>query len=200
MSDDFDILLLDNYDSFTYNLYDYWLRLGVSCRVIRNDELSFDEFKALNFKALVISPGPQRPKDAGLLMPMIDYYYNKKPIFGICLGHQGIGEFFGATLLKNRIPVHGKTSKIQHTSHLLFKDLPTEFEVMRYHSLVLRDFENTDLEVIATTFQNEVMAIAHKHLPIHGVQFHPESILTEFGLEMMDNWLTIVGLGRRKKK
>ena len=116
------------------------------------------------------------------------------PILGVCLGHQGIGEFFGATLLKNKIPVHGKTSKIYHTKHALFKGLPTEFEVMRYHSLVLQDFENTDLEVIASTFQNDVMAIAHKYLPIHGVQFHPESILTEFGLEMMENWLKIVGL------
>ena len=194
MFEDFDILLLDNYDSFTYNLYDYWLRLGVSCRVIRNDELSFDEFKTLNFKALVISPGPQKPKDAGLLMPMIEHFYTKKPIFGICLGHQGIGEFFGATLLKNKIPVHGKTSKIQHNKHALFQDLPNEFEVMRYHSLVLQDFENTDLEVIASTNENDVMAIAHKHLPIHGVQFHPESILTEFGLEMMENWLKIIKL------
>jgi anthranilate synthase component 2 len=101
MSDNYDILLLDNYDSFTYNLYDYWMRLGVSCKVIRNDELSLEAFKALNFKALVLSPGPQKPKDAGLLMPMIEHFYDKKPIFGICLGHQGIGEFFGATLLKN---------------------------------------------------------------------------------------------------
>lgn len=194
MYKDFDILLLDNYDSFTYNLYDYWLRLGVSCQVIRNDELSLDEFKALNFKALVLSPGPQKPKDAGLLMPMIEYFYDKKPILGICLGHQGIGEFFGATLSKNNVPVHGKTSKIQHFQNPLFEKLPNEFEVMRYHSLVLQHFENTDLDIIATTFQNEVMAIAHKYLPIHGVQFHPESILTEFGLELMANWLKIAGL------
>lgn len=194
MSDSFDILLLDNYDSFTYNLHDYWLRLGVSCQVIRNDQLSFKEFKALDFKALVLSPGPQKPKDAGLLMQMIEYFHDKKPIFGICLGHQGIGEFFGATLLKGTVPVHGKTSPITHQSHSIFKDLPPQFEVMRYHSLILQDFEQTDLDVIATTSKNEVMAIAHKYLPIHGVQFHPESILTEFGLEMMDNWLKTIGL------
>lgn len=189
-----DILLIDNYDSFTYNLYDYWRRLGVSCTVLRNDELSLAAFKNLNFKALVLSPGPQKPKDAGLLLPILEYFYDKKPIFGICLGHQAIGEFFGANLSKGRIPVHGKTSKITHQNQSLFKDLPSEFEVMRYHSLILQDFENTDLEIIATTQDNTVMAIAHKHLPIHGVQFHPESILTQYGLEMMNNWLETVGI------
>ncbi|MFK7947883.1 MAG: aminodeoxychorismate/anthranilate synthase component II [Saprospiraceae bacterium] len=194
MQNNIDILLIDNYDSFTYNLYDYWLRLGVSCQVIRNDEISFDTFKQLKFKGLVFSPGPKKPKNAGLLMDLIKYFHNKKPMFGICLGHQGIGEYFGATLLQGKIPVHGKTSTIQHQKHPLFKDLPTAFEVMRYHSLELQQFNNTDLEIIATTQDNIVMAIAHKHLPIHGVQFHPESILTQFGLEIMDNWLKIVGI------
>lgn len=194
MQNNIDILLVDNYDSFTYNLYDYWLRLGVSCEVIRNDEISFDTFKQMKFKGLVLSPGPKKPKDAGLLMDLIDYFHDKKPIFGICLGHQGIGEYFGATLLKGEIPIHGKTSIIHHHQHSIFKDLPSSFEVMRYHSLELQQFDNTDLEVIATTENNIVMAIAHKHLPIHGVQFHPESILTQYGLEMMDNWLKTVGI------
>lgn len=189
-----DILLVDNYDSFTYNLYDYWLRLGVSCQVIRNDELSFETFKNLNFKGLVLSPGPQKPKDAGLLMDLIDYFHDKKPILGICLGHQGIGEYFGATLKKGDIPVHGKTSIIQHQQHSIFKDLPTKFEVMRYHSLILQDFENTNLTTIAQTKDNVVMAIAHNNLPVYGVQFHPESILTQFGLEIMDNWLEVVNI------
>lgn len=189
-----DLLLIDNYDSFTYNLYDYWLRLGVSCAVIRNDELSLAEFKQLNFKGLVLSPGPQKPKDAGLLMPIIEHFHDKKPIFGICLGHQGIGEFFGANLIKGELPVHGKTAIIQHQNHSIFKNLPPNFNVMRYHSLILESLENTSLEVTATTLENEIMAFAHKALPIHGVQFHPESILTEFGLEMMENWLKTVGI------
>lgn len=195
MQNNIDILLVDNYDSFTYNLYDYWLRLGVSCSVVRNDELDLSAFKQIQFKALVLSPGPEKPKDAGLLMELIDYYHDKKPILGICLGHQGIGEYFGARLLKGTVPVHGKTSIIHHHQHSIFKDLPTSFEVMRYHSLELRQFEHTDLDVIAKTSDNIVMAIAHRHLPIYGVQFHPESILTQFGLETMDNWLKAVGVG-----
>lgn len=195
MQNNIDILLVDNYDSFTYNLYDYWLRLGVSCSVVRNDELDLNTFKQIQFKALVLSPGPEKPKDAGLLMDLIDYYHDKKPILGICLGHQGIGEYFGARLQKGTVPVHGKTSIIHHHKHSIFKDLPTSFEVMRYHSLELRQFEHTDLDIIAKTSDNIVMAIAHRHLPIHGVQFHPESILTQFGLEIMDNWLKAVGIG-----
>lgn len=194
MQNKIDILLVDNYDSFTYNLYDYWLRLGVSCKVIRNNEISFEAFQQIDFRGLVLSPGPKKPKDAGLLMDLIDYFHDKKPIFGICLGHQGIGEYFGATLLKGSVPVHGKTSVIHHRQHSIFKELPSSFEVMRYHSLELQQFDNTDLEVIATTPDDIVMAIAHQYLPIHGVQFHPESILTQYGLEMMDNWLKAVGI------
>ena len=194
MQNKIDILLVDNYDSFTYNLYDYWLRLGVSCKVIRNNEISFEAFQQIDFRGLVLSPGPKKPKDAGLLMDLIDYFHDKKPIFGICLGHQGIGEYFGATLLKGSVPVHGKTSVIHHQQHSIFKELPSSFEVMRYHSLELQQFDNTDLEVIATTPDDIVMAIAHQYLPIHGVQFHPESILTQYGLEMMDNWLKAVGI------
>jgi len=194
MQNKIDILLVDNYDSFTYNLYDYWLRLGVSCKVIRNNEISFEAFQQIDFRGLVLSPGPKKPKDAGLLMDLIDYFHDKKPIFGICLGHQGIGEYFGATLLKGSVPVHGKTSVIHHRQHSIFKELPSSFEVMRYHSLELQQFDNTDLEVIATTSDDIVMAIAHQYLPIHGVQFHPESILTQYGLEMMDNWLKAVGI------
>jgi anthranilate synthase/aminodeoxychorismate synthase-like glutamine amidotransferase len=185
------ILLIDNYDSFTYNLYDYFLQSGADCRVIRNDDLSLAEFQQLSFDALVFSPGPRRPTDAGLMMPLIAYFFNKKPILGICLGHQGIGEFFGATLQKN-LPVHGKTSLLQHNGHLLFKGLPSTFKVMRYHSLILEDLDNTPLEIIAQTPEGEVMAIAHQSLPILGVQFHPESILTEYGLKMIQNWLSTI--------
>lgn len=183
------VLIIDNYDSFTYNLYDYFLQLDCSCQVIRNDELSFEEFQKLEFDTIVFSPGPQQPNDAGLLMPLIDYFHDKKPILGICLGHQGVGEYFGARLKKAKLPVHGKTSLLRHQGHLLFEKLPSSFKVMRYHSLILEDFERTPLDVIAETGDGEVMAIAHQKLPIVGVQFHPESILTEHGLQMLENWL-----------
>ena len=184
------ILLVDNYDSFTYILYDYFLQLGSDCTVIRNDELSFDQVLKLDFDALVLSPGPKRPEDAGLMTELIAHFHDKKPILGICLGHQGIGEFFGAKLIKAKLPVHGKTSTLFHQNHDLFRGLPDHFKVMRYHSLLLKNIEATDLEEIATTSSGEAMAIAHKKLPIIGVQFHPESILTEHGLQMLENWLS----------
>ena len=188
------ILLIDNYDSFTYNLYDYFLQLGTECRVIRNDEMPLAEVQQLSFDALVLSPGPKTPTDAGWLMPLIENYASHKPILGICLGHQGLGLYFGAQLLRAPLPMHGKTSTLKHTGHPIFKNLPPQFEVMRYHSLILEDLKQTPLEVIAATDEQEVMAVAHRHLPLVGVQFHPESILTEYGLEMLDNWLEWVGL------
>ena len=183
-----DILLVDNYDSFTYNLYDYWLRLGLSCVVVRNDEYPLEVFQVWQFRALVLSPGPKRPQDAGLLMPLIAHFFDKKPMLGICLGHQGIGEFFGANLVRSRVPVHGKTATIQHNGKGIFEGLPPQFAVMRYHSLILETLEGTDLDLTATTASGEIMAFQHRNLPIAGVQFHPESILTEFGLEMLQNW------------
>lgn len=183
------LLLIDNYDSFTYNLYDYFLQSGTDCQVLRNDNPTLTDFQQLEFDALVLSPGPGKPQDAGAMMSLIDYFYNKKPILGICLGHQGIGEFFGATLKKASLPVHGKTTLLQHSGHPIFENLPQTFKVMRYHSLILSDFENSELEVLAQTPEGEVMAIGHPSLPIHGLQFHPESILSEYGLQMLQNWL-----------
>lgn len=183
------ILLIDNYDSFTYNLYDYFLQLGVSCLVLRNDESTLADIRNLNFDALVFSPGPQKPKDAGLLMDVLNEYHDRLPILGICLGHQAIGEYFGATLTKAALPVHGKANTITHQNHPLFHDLPSQFKVMRYHSLILEHIAASPLQEIAQTEAGEIMAIAHPLLPICGVQFHPESILTEHGLAMLENWL-----------
>jgi anthranilate synthase/aminodeoxychorismate synthase-like glutamine amidotransferase len=186
------VLLIDNYDSFTYNLRDYILQLGLSCGVIRNDEMSLEEIAALEFTSAVISPGPRTPKEAGVTMNFIKRFHKTKPILGICLGHQAIGEFFGAKLVKTK-PVHGKTSVITHVEHYLFKDLPDDLEVMRYHSLMLEEVEKTELKVIARTKENEVMALSHPTLKIAGVQFHPESILTPSGLQMLKNWFDAIG-------
>jgi len=182
------VLLLDNYDSFTYNLYDYVLQLGHECKVVRNDEMSLEEFDSINFSSAIISPGPKTPHEAGITMQFIERFHLSKPILGICLGHQAIGEFFGAQLVKAAKPMHGKTSVITHTGHFLFDGLPKQIEVMRYHSLVLTKLDTLPLNVIATTAESEVMAIAHNQLKIAGVQFHPESILTPLGLSILSNW------------
>ncbi len=182
------VLLLDNYDSFTYMLCDYVLQLGLECKVVRNDEMSLEEMEELDFSSAIISPGPKTPHHAGITMKFIEHFHASKPILGICLGHQAIGEFFGAKLAKAIKPMHGKTSNITHTNHPLFKNLPDEFEVMRYHSLVVKEVEKTDLQIIASTKEEEIMAIAHPDFKIAGVQFHPESVLTPNGLQLMKNW------------
>ncbi len=148
-----------------------------------------EKFLSHDFDGLVLSPGPKKPSDAGLLMQLIDAFHDKKPILGICLGHQGIGEYFGAELVKSSLPMHGKTSEVYHNHSLLFNNIPSPFEAMRYHSLILKNLDTSPL--IATSFTNnkEIMSLSHKTLPIHGVQFHPESILTPFGLHMLNNWL-----------
>jgi anthranilate synthase/aminodeoxychorismate synthase-like glutamine amidotransferase len=186
------VLLIDNYDSFTYNLRDYILQLGAECMVIRNDEMSLEEINTLRFSSVVISPGPKTPNLAGITLPFIEQFYNIIPILGICLGHQAIGEFFGAKLVKANRPMHGETSLVYHQNHFLFKNVTQPFEAMRYHSLVLSEVENTPLQVVATTTSGEVMAIAHPQLRIAGVQFHPESILTPSGLQILKNWFDAI--------
>lgn len=181
------VLLIDNYDSFTYNLYDYILQLGLACLVVRNDEMNLAEIKTLDFHSIVISPGPGIPKNAGITNSLIQEYYNKKPMLGICLGHQAIGEFFGANLVKSENPMHGKTSTLHYKENLLFSDVSERFEVMRYHSLVLKDLKHP-LKTIASSHLDEIMAFEHTDLPIIGIQFHPESILTENGLLLMNNF------------
>jgi len=195
------ILLLDNYDSFTYNLYDYLWQAGAQCAVYRNDALSLEAFKQLDFDALVLSPGPERPEQAGLMMPLIAHFFDKKPILGICLGHQALGEFFGTRLVNAALPMHGKTSRITHTGHPLFAGIPSPVEVMRYHSLLLESLDGSPLQSIAQTAEGEIMALSHPTLPLLGVQFHPESILTDCGLRMLKNWVEGVseGTGNRKQ-
>lgn len=183
------ILLVDNYDSFTYILADYLEQSDATCTILRNDAMTLEAVKKLDFDAIVLSPGPCRPADAGIMPAIIDFFHDKKPILGICLGHQGIGEFFGARLINARMPVHGKTSRVtQLGQHLLFKNLPAQFDVMRYHSLILEDLTGTPLTCIAQTDNGEIMAFAHNQLPIIGLQFHPESVLTPYGKEMLCNW------------
>lgn len=182
------LLLIDNFDSFTYNLWDYFLRLGTSCEVVRNDRIDFSRLEKGEFDGLVLSPGPQRPQDAGQLMACVEAFYSSIPMLGVCLGHQAIGSFFGASLVKAPVPVHGKTSMIRHNDHRLFAGLPERFSVMRYHSLLLENLPE-ELECIARTDAGEVMALCHRELPLTGIQFHPESILTENGLDLLQNWL-----------
>lgn len=183
------ILLIDNYDSFTYNLYDYIRQLGWQCTVVRNDQIRIAEIKQLkNLQAIVLSPGPGEPQNAGITMDVITHFYNKVPLLGICLGHQAIGEYFGAKLVKAQQPMHGKTSTLFfEKEHYLFKAINEQFEVMRYHSLILKEVKEP-LEIIATTSSGEIMALSHKELPIVGIQFHPESILTENGLLLLRNF------------
>lgn len=189
MKDKPSILLLDNYDSFTYNLYDYLCQLGASCTVLRNDKFSAAAIPSfVKFNGIVLSPGPKRPADAGLLMALIDQLHTKVPLLGICLGMQAIGEYFGAKLVRANIPMHGKVSTINHLQCGLFEQIEEPTTVMRYHSLVLEQLPPT-LEATAWTNQKEIMALQHKQYPLQGVQFHPESILTKAGLQMLKNWL-----------
>ena len=185
------LLLLDNYDSFTYNLYDYLLQLHEEVLVFRNDEVDVNTIEQLQPKGIVISPGPKTPADAGITLQVVERFHRHIPILGICLGHQAIGTFFGAKLLQATYPMHGKTSLLQHNGDAIFKNVAASFHAMRYHSLYLSEIENTPLKVIATTHDNIPMAIKHQNFPLYGLQFHPESILTPSGLTLLKNWLTI---------
>ncbi len=185
------LLLLDNYDSFTYNLYDYLLQAGCKVAVKRNDEIKAIDINLLEPDGIVLSPGPRTPKEAGCLMEVIEEFHDKLPMLGICLGHQAIGEFFGATLQKGIKPVHGKTALVyHHGDHELLSGLPTPFEAMRYHSLVLADLPEVLLPM-AHTEDKELMLMRHQSLPLYGVQFHPESILTPDGFQLIKNWVSL---------
>lgn len=181
------ILLLDNFDSFTYNLVDYFTQLGQKVEVVRNTT-PLEEIVVYKYDAVVLSPGPETPDKAGNMMDVIDYYHKTHPILGICLGHQAIGEYFGGKVIKAIKPMHGKISTIDASLSSLFLKIPPEFSVVRYHSLILSNVPNI-VNVIALSKDDEIMAIEHKQLPIYGVQFHPEAILTEFGLDILKNWI-----------
>lgn len=186
------LLIIDNYDSFTYNLLDYFARLGQTCRVVRNNAITIAGIEDLNPDGIVISPGPETPDKAGITMQVIQHFHACMPLLGICLGHQAIGQFFGAKLVHAAQPVHGYVSPLLHNGHPMFKEIPQQAAVMRYHSLVLQQFEKTPLAVTAYTPQGEVMALAHQHLPLFGLQFHPESVLTQHGLQMLNNCLKLM--------
>lgn len=182
-------ILLDNYDSFTYILHHYLLQTGNECVVYRNDELTVEELVALNPERLIISPGPETPIQAGITMDAIAYFHNRIPILGVCLGHQALGMYFGAELIHIPYPMHGKTSDVNHQHHALFKNVPSPCKVMRYHSLAIDKLEGTGLQTIAASADdNIIMAIAHETYPCTGIQFHPESIGTEHGLQLLKNW------------
>ncbi len=186
------ILMIDNYDSFTYNIVQYCLELGADLKVIRNDELTIKEIEALNPEKIIISPGPATPNDAGICLEVIKYFKDKKPIFGICLGHQCIAQVFGAEVIKAKNMMHGKTSKMKVVKDtLLFKDLPKEFTQTRYHSLTVKK-ENLPSCIIPTSYSmddNEIMSLEIENRNIYGVQFHPESIMSEHGFKIIDNFL-----------
>ncbi|MEI8278311.1 MAG: aminodeoxychorismate/anthranilate synthase component II [Bacteroidota bacterium] len=181
-------VLIDNYDSFTHILHHYLLQTGNECIVYRNDEISLQQLIELRPSRIIISPGPKTPLQAGLCMELIAHFHDKVPILGVCLGHQGLGMYFGAELVHTDYPMHGKTSLISHNQHPIFHNIPSPFTVMRYHSLAVKGFENTNLEVVASTDDGIVMALAHKEYPCMGLQFHPESIGTEYGLQLLKNW------------
>ncbi|MBS4175150.1 aminodeoxychorismate/anthranilate synthase component II [Bacillus sp. FJAT-49736] len=188
------ILLIDNYDSFTYNLYQYILELGEEIQVVRNDRITLPEIKILEPDALILSPGPGKPDTAGISIDLIKAYYKKLPILGICLGHQAIGSAFGAEIVQASKIMHGKTSMILHSGKGIFEYLSQPLEVMRYHSLVIKeDSLPLELEVVAKSMDdNEVMGLKHIQYPLFGLQFHPESIGTKIGKEIIKKFIHIV--------
>ncbi|MFH1478175.1 MAG: aminodeoxychorismate/anthranilate synthase component II [Candidatus Omnitrophota bacterium] len=185
------ILMIDNYDSFTYNLVQYLSELGEELLVFRNDKVTLKEIEKLGPSHIVISPGPGRPNDAGISKDVIRHFGKKTPILGVCLGHQCIAEVFGGKVVRAKHLMHGKTSMIHHTKNGIFKFIPTPFEATRYHSLIVdkKVFPKL-LQLIAWTKDNEIMALKHKTYPVWGVQFHPESILTNYGKNLLKSFIS----------
>jgi anthranilate synthase/aminodeoxychorismate synthase-like glutamine amidotransferase len=188
------LLVIDNYDSFTYNLVQYLGEMGQDVRVVRNDEIPAAEIAGLAPSHIVISPGPCTPNEAGISLEVIKTYAGKIPILGVCLGHQAIGQAFGGKVVRAARVMHGKTSQISHDGKGLFTGLPNPFEATRYHSLLIERASVPDvLDVTAQTAENEIMAVRHKTLPVEGVQFHPESFLTTSGKDLLRNFIVRQG-------
>lgn len=191
------ILVVDNYDSFTYNLVHYLAELGAQTHVVRNDDLTVEEVWALKPEAVLLSPGPCAPDQAGICLSLIETAADTMPILGVCLGHQSIGQAFGGEVVRAKTLMHGKTSPILHEGRGVFGGLPSPFTATRYHSLAVRRETLPDaLEVTAWTEDGEIMGLSHRTRPIHGVQFHPESIATQHGHEMIANFLDLAGVKR----
>jgi para-aminobenzoate synthetase component 2 len=186
------LLMIDNYDSFTYNLVQYFGELGEDVRVYRNDKITIDELEALKPRRLVVSPGPCTPKEAGVSVDAIRHFAGRLPILGVCLGHQSLAVAFGGEVIRADRLMHGKTSMIQHDARTIFRELPNPFEATRYHSLVVNPVNLPDcLEISARTAEGEIMGLRHRSLGVEGVQFHPESILTSSGKDLLRNFLKL---------
>ena len=186
------LLILDNYDSFTYNLVQYFGELGAEMRVFRNDAITVDEVKVLAPERICISPGPCTPNEAGISMDLIREFGGSTPILGVCLGHQSIGQVYGGEVVRADRLMHGKTSPIHHSGRSVFEGMPDPFEATRYHSLIVRRETLPDcLEITAWTDEGEIMGLMHREFPVHGVQFHPESILTQDGKRLLENFLRL---------
>lgn len=186
------IFMLDNYDSFTYNLVQYFYELGQDVTVARNDQITIEEIAALRPERICVSPGPSTPAKAGISIELIRHFAGKLPILGVCLGHQAIGEAFGGNIVHAQRVMHGKVSPITHTNTDVFAGLPSPFNVTRYHSLAIERASLPDcLEITAQTEDGEIMGVRHKTMPISGVQFHPESVLSEHGHALLRNFLTL---------
>ena len=190
------VLMIDNYDSFTYNLVQYLAELGAQVRVVRNDEISVDEVRSLAPRAIVISPGPSAPDQAGISLELVQHLAGRVPIFGVCLGHQTIGQAFGGKVVRAKRVMHGKVSAVRHDGEGVFRGLPVEFRATRYHSLAVeRESLPTCLKITAEAEDGEIMGLRHREYAVEGVQFHPEALLTEHGHRMLQNF--IEGAGRR---
>ena len=184
------ILIIDNYDSFTYNLVQYIGSMNPNLKVVRNDQITINEIKEISPEKIIISPGPGRPEEAGLSIRIIKEFKGSIPILGICLGHQAITVAFGGNVIRANEIVHGKTSQITHSTSVIYKDIPTEFTATRYHSLVAdKQTLPSELKITATTQNGLIMSLEHEKYPIFGVQYHPESILTDCGMQLIKNFL-----------
>jgi anthranilate synthase/aminodeoxychorismate synthase-like glutamine amidotransferase len=190
------MLVIDNYDSFTYNLVQYLGELGAEMTIVRNDEITLEAIARLKPERILISPGPCSPNEAGISCDVIRRFGERIPIFGVCLGHQCLGQVYGGRVVRADRLMHGKTSPILHRSTSLLKGLPSPFDAIRYHSLLVERATLPDvLEITAETAEGEIMGLQHKTLPVHGVQFHPESILTQHGKAILQNFLDLPGAG-----